>query len=173
MYSSTTRHTKRSASRHLPPSVRKFIVLHMEQKLKKRYAEQLAQLEYEMFVSNTTEGLDDNALRCRRYFLSSSNRRAFGLTVCRNHYTKNFATVLGTAKQVGISRNAAEKIAADCEGEDYITFRRCQNNYRWIEARPLILECWEMYAERVRSYSNEIDFASTTFAIRGIQALTS
>ena len=126
-----------------------------------------------MQVGSEPVGLDDNVMRCRRYFLSSGNRRNFGITIMRNHYTENFNTVLGTAKQVGISRNAAERIADDIEGEDWITFRRCPQNYRWIEARPILIECWEGYAERVRAVSNDLDFASTTFAIRGLQKVTS
>lgn len=126
-----------------------------------------------MHVAGEPEGLDDNVMRCRRYFMSSGNRRKFGITIMRNHYTKNFNTVLGTAKQVGISRNAAERIADDLEGEDWITFRRYNQNYRWIEARPILIEVWEGYAERVRTFSNDLDFASTTFAIRGLQKVTS
>ena len=145
----------------------------MEHHLKKPYAQQLSQLEYEMQVAAEPVGLDDNVMRCRRYFMSSGNRRNFGITIMRNHYTKNYNTVLGTAKQVGISRNAAERIADDLEGEDWITFRRCTQNYRWIEARPILIEVWEGYAERVRKFSNELDFASTTFAIRGLQKVTS
>mgnify|MGYP003324547568 CR=1 FL=1 len=145
----------------------------LQRELYHLYSQQLAELEYEMQVAGEPEGLSDDLMRCRRYFMSSGNRRKFGITIMRNHYTKNFNTVLGTAKQVGISRNAAEQISDDIEGEGWITFRRCGQNYRWIEARPILIEVWEGYAERVREFSNEIDFASTTFAIRGLHQVTS
>lgn len=134
----------------------------------KKYSSQLSQLEYELLILQPKAELDEKHERARSYFLSSHARRCFGVLIVRNTLHEELTTITDTAKLLGISRNAAETIANDCEAEGWVESDRSTSNHRYLYCTPLMLEVWGSYAERVREVSGSIDFSNTHIAIKAL-----
>ncbi len=134
--------------------------------LNQRYAIALARLE----LAQTTGALyapdDPQEAKMVEYFMSTSNRRLFGIKCSICGLLREDCTPSNMAKELGISINGIDTMISECEAEAWIEVTRASNNYRYVRGSQELVDQYVNYATKVADFSSQQDFLGINAARR-------
>lgn len=120
-------------------------------KLKVKWATSFVDYELKKLDEESQRIFDnDQSKEISEYFKSTSNRRAFGLTMvaAKLHSTPALAT--DVAHSIRVSRTALDKMISECEDAGWIEVTRNAHGWRYIHATQVAVDSWMSYADARR-----------------------
>ena len=142
------------------------------ERLEREYAK--AFLEYELAIAEgrrTRQHDSDKLKKISKYFISTSNRRLFGLSCVRATFDSNPALVSDLAHQIKCSRNAMDKMVSECEQSEWIIIDRSPSNHRYISAGSSMMDAWQSYVKFIRPLSQATKMGQVNTVIKNLHAL--
>ena len=143
------------------------------ERLEREYAK--AFLEYELAIAEgrrTRQHDSDKLKKISKYFISTSNRRLFGLYCVRATFDSNPALVSDLAHQIKCSRNAMDKMVSECEQSEWIIIDRSPSNHRYISAGSSMMDAWQSYVKFIRPLSQATKMGQVNTVIKNLHALS-
>ena len=134
--------------------------------LNQMYAIGLARLELAQHtgVLYTPDGPEE--ARMVEYFMSTTNRRMFGIKCSICGLLHEDCSPSNMAKELGISINGIDTMISECEAKHWIEVRRGRNNYRYVRGSQQLVDQYVNYATKVADFSTEQDFLGIQAARR-------
>ena len=134
--------------------------------LNQKYAIGLARLELAQHTGVLYVPDDPEEARMVEYFMSTTNRRIFGVrcTICG--LLREDCTPSNFSKELGISINGIDTMISECEAEAWIEVTRASNNYRYVRGSQQLVDQYVNYATKVADFSTDQDFLGIQAARR-------
>lgn len=126
--------------------------------LNQRYALHLAELELAQYMGELYPASEGEGEKIRNYFMSTPNRRAFGIKCAICTLKDMDCPPSKIANRIGVSINAVDTMISECESFGWIEVTRQDNNYRRVRAAKVLVDQWVKYATVVADYSVDKDF---------------
>jgi DNA-binding MarR family transcriptional regulator len=126
--------------------------------LNQRYALHLAELELAQYMGELYPAEEGEGEKIRNYFMSTPNRRAFGIKCAICTLKDMDCPPSKIAQRIGVSINAVDTMISECESCGWIEVTRLENNYRRVRASQVLVDQWVKYATVVADYSVDKDF---------------
>ena len=134
--------------------------------LNQKYAIGLARLELAQHTGVLYAPDDPEEARMVEYFMSTSNRRIFGIKCSICGLINQDCTPSNMAKELGISINGIDTMIGECEAEAWIKVSRAPNNYRYVRGSQQLVDQYVNYATKVADFSTVQDFLGIQAARR-------
>ncbi len=134
--------------------------------LNQKYAIALARLELAQHTGVLYVPDDPEEARMVEYFMSTTNRRMFGIKCSICGLLREDCTPSNMAKELGISINGIDTMIGECEAEAWIEVTRASNNYRYVRGSQQLVDQYVNYATKVADFSTNQDFLGIQAARR-------
>ena len=139
--------------------------------LNQKYALHLADLELAQYMGELYPAAKGEGEKIRQYFMSTPNRRAFGIKCVICTFKDIDCPPSKIAQRIGVSINAVDTMISECESSGWIVVTREDNNYRRVRASQVLVDQWVNYATVVADYSVDKDFGGIQSARKYYQAV--
>lgn len=128
------------------------------------YAARYAELEIQTYLGGVVEPTTPAIKQMFDYFLSTPNRRIFGVMCCKETLEQQPLLATDCAKRLVVSRQAINQMVKECDDAGWINVERNEQGYRYLTASEELVFWYVEYTLEVANISQRLEFGQINAA---------
>jgi len=128
------------------------------------YAARYAELEIQVHLGSVVKPDTSETKQMFDYFLSTPNRRIFGVICCKASLEDQPLLVTDCAKQLAISRQAINQMISECEDAGWIIVDRNEQGHRYLSASEELVFWYIEFTIEIANISQVLEFGAINAA---------